>query len=255
MSESSTRSHRRSCSRCSAPWASSSRRPIEETPDNIRLNLAGDGAEVLLRRKGEALDALQVIVNTVFRRDARGDRHYVVDALGFRSEQGRRTAADGALPHGEGEDHRRAAGDRPAQSVRAPASCTSPWRKICELSSESIGDAFLKTRRHLEERDRRRAAELACLPPAPGARSPKCSPPPTRSSRLRHRPGAAALASCGSRVRTPSGSRSALRRPRRRARAAPRDVRADRRPGRRHRGPRARSGRRHLVRGAAFLHG
>ena len=57
---------------------------VEETPDNIRLNLSGDGADVLLRRKGEALDALQVIVNTAFRRDARGDRHYVVDALGFR---------------------------------------------------------------------------------------------------------------------------------------------------------------------------
>ena len=46
---------------------------LEETPDNIRLNLSGEGAEVLLRRKGEALDALQVIVNTVFRRDARRD--------------------------------------------------------------------------------------------------------------------------------------------------------------------------------------
>ena len=57
---------------------------VEETPDNIRLNLSGAGADALLRRKAEALDALQVIVNTAFRRDERGDRHYVVDALGFR---------------------------------------------------------------------------------------------------------------------------------------------------------------------------
>jgi spoIIIJ-associated protein len=57
---------------------------LEETPDNIRVNLTGEGADVLLKRKGEALDALQVVVNTAFRRDARGDRHYVVDALGFR---------------------------------------------------------------------------------------------------------------------------------------------------------------------------
>jgi spoIIIJ-associated protein len=57
---------------------------LEETPDNLRLNLSGEGADTLLQRKGEVLDALQVIVNTVFRRDARGDRHYVVDALGFR---------------------------------------------------------------------------------------------------------------------------------------------------------------------------
>src|SRR5512145_346266 len=57
---------------------------MEETPDHLRVNLTGENADVLLRRKGEALDALQVIVNTAFRRDARGDRHYVVDALDFR---------------------------------------------------------------------------------------------------------------------------------------------------------------------------
>src|ERR1700733_3080966 len=57
---------------------------LEETPDHVRVNLAGAPAEALLRRKGEALDALQVVVNTAFRRDARGDRHYVVDALGYR---------------------------------------------------------------------------------------------------------------------------------------------------------------------------
>jgi spoIIIJ-associated protein len=56
----------------------------EETPDHIRLNLSGDDADALVQRRGEALDALQVIVNTAFRRDARGDRHYVVDALDFR---------------------------------------------------------------------------------------------------------------------------------------------------------------------------
>ena len=57
---------------------------IEENPDHLRVNLTGDGAEVLLRRKAEALDALQVIVNTAFGREARGDRHYVVDALEYR---------------------------------------------------------------------------------------------------------------------------------------------------------------------------
>ena len=56
----------------------------EEADDNVRLNFTGDGAEVLLRRKGEALDALQVIVNTAFRRDTRGDRHYIIDALDYR---------------------------------------------------------------------------------------------------------------------------------------------------------------------------
>ena len=68
---------------------------VEESDDNVRLNMEGDGADVLVRRKGETLDALQHIVNTAFRRDSRGAhagaaaeagdvRHYVVDALGFR---------------------------------------------------------------------------------------------------------------------------------------------------------------------------
>ena len=30
---------------------------------------------------------MQVIVNTAFRRDARGDRHYLVDTLGFRKSK------------------------------------------------------------------------------------------------------------------------------------------------------------------------
>lgn len=63
---------------------------VEESDDNVRLNMHGDGAEVLIRRKGETLDALQHIVNTAFRRDPRHDgsgaaeRHYVVDALAYR---------------------------------------------------------------------------------------------------------------------------------------------------------------------------
>jgi len=117
---------------------------LEETPDNIRLNLSGDGAEVLLRRKGEALDALQVIVNTVFRRDARGERHYVVDALDFRKAKdlelrqmaqllmdkakttGRPQEIGPLNPYARRIVHLVVAGDT-------------------SLTSESIGDAFLKT--------------------------------------------------------------------------------------------------------------
>ena len=117
---------------------------VEETPDNIRLNLSGEGAEVLLRRKGEALDALQVIVNTVFRRDARGERHYVVDALDFRKakdlelRQMARLLMDKAKTTG-----------RPQE-----IGPLNPYaRRIVHLvvaddaalTSESIGDAFLKT--------------------------------------------------------------------------------------------------------------
>jgi len=117
---------------------------VEETPDNVRVNLTGDGADVLLRRKGEGLDALQVIVNTVFRREARGDRHYVVDAQGFR--------------RGQDEELRQMAKflmDK-AKTTGVPQEIgpLNPYaRRIVhltvaddeEMSSESVGDAFLKS--------------------------------------------------------------------------------------------------------------
>jgi len=117
---------------------------VEETPDNIRLNISGDGADVLLRRRGEILDALQVIVNTAFRRHARGDRHYVIDALGFR--------------RGKDEELRQMALflAQKAKTTGLPQEIgpLNPYaRRIVHLavsqdpavSSESIGDAFLKT--------------------------------------------------------------------------------------------------------------
>jgi spoIIIJ-associated protein len=117
---------------------------VEETPDNLRMNLSGQGADILLANGGEALDALQVIVNLVFGRDARGDRHYVIDAMGFRRQK---------------DDELRAQ----AKSIMEQARTTgvpqeigplNPYaRRIVHLtvaedpslSSDSIGDAFLKS--------------------------------------------------------------------------------------------------------------
>jgi spoIIIJ-associated protein len=117
---------------------------LEETPDNVRLNLSGDGADVLLRRKAEALDALQVIVNTAFRRDARGDRHYVIDAMGFRK--------------GKDSELRQMAQFlmEKVKTGGAPQEIgpLNPYaRRIVHLTvaedtaltSESVGDAFLKS--------------------------------------------------------------------------------------------------------------
>jgi spoIIIJ-associated protein len=117
---------------------------LEEAPDHVRVNLAGDDADVLLKRKAEALDALQVIVNTAFRRDAREDRHYVVDALGFRK------AKDAEL-----KQMARFLIDK-AKANAAPQEIgpLNPYaRRLVHLTvaddpdvtSESIGDAFLKT--------------------------------------------------------------------------------------------------------------
>lgn len=115
----------------------------EETPDHVRLNLTGDDADVFLRRNGEPLDALQVIVNTAFRRDERGDRHYVVDAVGFRKDQDEmlrkkaRTLAEKVQASGESEE----LGPLNPYARRIVHLAVSENPAV---STESIGDDFMK---------------------------------------------------------------------------------------------------------------
>ena len=116
---------------------------VVDTPDAIRIEISGDGGEVLLKRKGEALDALQQIVNTGFPPRA-GRRPQLRRRLhGLPQGQGRRAQADDAVHDGEGEALG-SAGDGPAE----PYSRRLVHLTVAEdpsMSSESIGDAFLKT--------------------------------------------------------------------------------------------------------------
>jgi spoIIIJ-associated protein len=117
---------------------------VADTPDGIRVEITGEGGEALLRRRAEALDALQVIVNTAFRRELTDDRSFVVDCLDYRK--------------GKDAELRQMARFvmEKAKSTRAPQEMgpLNPYaRRIVHLtvaedpalSSESIGDAFLKT--------------------------------------------------------------------------------------------------------------
>jgi len=116
---------------------------VVDAGDNIRVELTGEGGETLLRRKAEALDALQQIVNTAFRRELKDDRSFVVDCMDYRKTK------DAELR-------------QMARFMMEKAKTTGPQemgplnpyaRRIVHLtvaedpqmSSESIGDAFLKT--------------------------------------------------------------------------------------------------------------
>src|SRR5439155_4155917 len=117
---------------------------VEETPDNFRLNLAGEGADVLLRRQGETLDALQVIVNAAFRRDARGDRHYLLDALGFRKDKDAelRQMARFLMEKAKTSGTPQEIGPLNPYARRLVHLTVA---EDTDLSTESIGDAFLKS--------------------------------------------------------------------------------------------------------------
>lgn len=117
---------------------------VEEAGDNLWIHLKGESGELLLRRKGEGLDALQHIVNTAFRRELRGDHHFVVDCLGFRKNRDEELRQMAAFLIEK------------ARTTREPQEMgpLNPYaRRIVHLkvaefedmTSESIGDAFLKT--------------------------------------------------------------------------------------------------------------
>jgi spoIIIJ-associated protein len=117
---------------------------IEEQPDSVRIELSGEGGEQLLRRRAEALDALQHIVNTAFRRELDNDRTFVVDCLNYRK------AKDAELRQMARFMIERAKSTGVAQEMGP----LNPYaRRLVhitvaedpQMASESIGDAFLKT--------------------------------------------------------------------------------------------------------------
>ena len=116
---------------------------VVDTPDAIRIEITGDGGEVLLKRKAEALDALQQIVNTGFRRELDDDRSFVVDCMGYR--------------RGKDDELRQMTKftmEKAKLSGPQEMGPLNPYaRRLVhltvaldpEMTSESIGDAFLKT--------------------------------------------------------------------------------------------------------------
>jgi spoIIIJ-associated protein len=117
---------------------------IVDSPDGLRVELSGEAGEALLRRRAEALEALQHLVNSAFRRELPSDRSFVVDCMGYRK------AKDAEL-----KEMARFLSER-AKSTGVPQEMgpLNPYaRRLVHLAvaedpavaSESIGDAFLKT--------------------------------------------------------------------------------------------------------------
>jgi spoIIIJ-associated protein len=116
---------------------------VDDTPDGIRVELSGEGGEHLLRRRAEALDALQLVVNTAFRRELKDDRSFVVDCMDYRK------AKDEEL-----RQMARFMMEKAKSSGPQEMGPLNPYaRRIVHLtvaedpalSSESIGDAHMKT--------------------------------------------------------------------------------------------------------------
>ena len=117
---------------------------VEESHEATRINLAGEDGGILVRRGGEGLQALQHLVATTFRRQLGDDNRIVVDCNDFRRNK------DAELKQMARFLADKAKGSGIAQEMGP----LNPYeRRIVHLaiaedpqaSSESIGDAFMKT--------------------------------------------------------------------------------------------------------------
>jgi spoIIIJ-associated protein len=117
---------------------------VEETAEGTLINLEGEDGGVLVRRGGEGLQALQHIVATTFRKQLGDDNRIVIDCNGFRKDkdaelrQMARFIAEKA----------RSSGTPQEMGPLNPYERRIVHLAIAEdptVTSESIGDAFMKT--------------------------------------------------------------------------------------------------------------
>jgi spoIIIJ-associated protein len=117
---------------------------VEETPEATRINLDGEDGGLLIRRGGEGLQALQHLVATAFRRQLGEDNRIVVDCNHFRRDK---DAELKRMAHFMAEKAK-------SSGISQEMGPLNPYeRRIVHLaiaedpsvSSESIGDAFMKT--------------------------------------------------------------------------------------------------------------
>jgi spoIIIJ-associated protein len=117
---------------------------IEESPEGTRINLEGEDGGVLIRRGGEGLQALQHVVATAFRRQLGDDTRVVVDCNGFRRDKDAEIKQMARFM----AEKARSSGMPQEMGPLNPYERRIVHIAIAEdptVSSESIGDAFMKT--------------------------------------------------------------------------------------------------------------
>lgn len=117
---------------------------VEHTAEGTRINLEGEDGGALIRRGAEGLQALQHLVATAFRKQLGDDNRVVIDCNGFRKDkdaelrQMARFVAEKARTTGLPQE----------MGPLNPYERRIVHIAIAEdptVSSESIGDAFMKT--------------------------------------------------------------------------------------------------------------
>lgn len=117
---------------------------VEESPEGTRINLEGEDGGVLVRRGGEGLQALQHVVATTYRKQLGDDNRIVIDCNGFRRDKDAELKQMALFMAGKA----RSSGMPQEMGPLNPYERRIVHLAIAERSdvtSESIGDAFMKT--------------------------------------------------------------------------------------------------------------
>ena len=117
---------------------------VDDTPDGLRINLAGEDAELLVRHRGEPLKALQVVVDMAFGCTLGDDRRIFIDALEYRKGKDIELRQMAKILAGKAKD----------TGLDQQLGPLNPYeRRIVHMAvaeipgatTESVGDAFSKT--------------------------------------------------------------------------------------------------------------
>lgn len=117
---------------------------VEETEEGTRINLEGEDGGVLIRRGGEGLQALQHVVATTFRRQLGDDNRIVIDCNGFRRDKDAELRQMALFM----ADKARSSGMPQEMGPLNPYERRIVHLAVAQqtdVTSESIGDAFMKT--------------------------------------------------------------------------------------------------------------
>ena len=117
---------------------------VEETAEGTRINLEGEDGGVLIRRGGEGLQALQHVVATTYRKQLGDDNRIVIDCNGFRRDKDAELKQMALFMAGKA----RSSGMPQEMGPLNPYERRIVHLAIAEsadVTSESIGDAFMKT--------------------------------------------------------------------------------------------------------------
>ena len=117
---------------------------VEETGEGTHINLEGEDGGVLIRRGGEGLQALQHVVATTYRKQLGDDNRIVIDCNGFRRDKDAELKQMALFMAGKA----RSSGLPQEMGPLNPYERRIVHLAIAEetdVTSESIGDAFMKT--------------------------------------------------------------------------------------------------------------